>query len=351
MVLTTQAHVGGVAGHVIPPFYSDFLRDNLYPNLYLRQFGTKVTIPRGFGDKVKIPRWSTPVKSPGGVAGLCGVITAICAGPAEGGPSSLFGLSAQDITGDVRQFVGARGYTDKLIIVTKANFLEGALESLARELAFKFDLQTRGDVSANSTLDYIDLAPTAAGKVASTGTVIGKNVANIRPKLDSYNVPPWDDEQFVAVGHPVIQRDLFTDISSTGFVSVARYNDAQRIYRGEIGNMYGIRFVLSNAMPLYGGPGGVFSSVLATSGTTGSFGISGGATGGNLWVIAPDAYYSLELEDGGVEVIHHPPGSAGTADAGNQQGSIAVKAFYGACPAPAADKRLWRFAHGVSLTP
>jgi len=30
---TTTGRVGGVGGHVIPPYYADFLRENLYPAL------------------------------------------------------------------------------------------------------------------------------------------------------------------------------------------------------------------------------------------------------------------------------------------------------------------------------
>jgi hypothetical protein len=53
---TVTSMLGGTGGHVIPPYYADFLRENLYPSLYFRQLGTLITIPRGTGDKVKIPQ-------------------------------------------------------------------------------------------------------------------------------------------------------------------------------------------------------------------------------------------------------------------------------------------------------
>ena len=355
-VFTPSSWAGlGSGGHVTPPYYSDFLRDNLYPNLYLRQLGTMVTIPRGYGDKVKIPRWDTPINTPTGVAGITPSLSAVTEwGPTEGGFTSAFGLCAQDITGSVKQFTGARGYTDKLILVTKANYIEGALESLSRELVYKFDRHTRGGISASAWLKGISSLGTTSGgtqvvsapKCHSWDRVRGKNLAAIRPLMDSYNVPPWEDEHFVAVGHPTVQFDIFKDISANGFVPVARYNDAQKIYRGEVGAMYGIRFLLSNAIPLYTA-GGVFSAAPASANN----GISGTVNGSNLWVFGPDAFYSIELEDGGIEVIHHPPGSSGIKDAANQRGTVAVKAFYGVVASPAGDKRLMRFAHAISMAP
>jgi len=262
---------------------------------------------------------------------------ALTAAAQEGALIDVQVLSATDITGQVVQFAGGRGYTDKLIIVTRANYLEGALESLARELAFKFDRYTRKNISANATLRSAG----GADGATTTEALFGKQVAKFRPYLDSNNVPAWDDEMFVSVCNPLVQYDIFRDISATGFVPVARYNDAIKIYRGEIGAMYGVRFLLSNAIPVTRG---------AASTASNTIGLSGGSTGSAAWVFAPDAFYSIELEDGGLEVIHHPPGSGGAVgDAANQRGSIAVKAFYGVVAAPAADQRLMLFGHGIGL--
>lgn len=341
---SNMAGLGGVGGSIIPPFYADFLRDNLYAQLYFRQLGTKVTIPRGYGDKVKIPRWQTPMHTQNGLMQIsagAGVSAAVTEAVAEGTLINVLAMSAEDITGVVVQFAGARGYTDKTVIVTKANFLEGALETLARESAFRFDRYTRKNISANATLRIAG----GGTKVTTGDELFGKNIARIRPFMDAANVPPWEDEHFAAIVNPLTQYDIFRDISATGFVPVSRYNNAMKIYRGEIGAMYGIRFLLSNVIPLYGGTN--FGREAAASATNG---ISGGVTGSNAWVFGPDAFYSIELEDGGIEVIHHPPGSGGSVgDAANQRGSIAVKAWYGVVAAPAADERLMRFAHAIGL--
>lgn len=336
---TLFATVGGHAGHVTPPYYADFLRENLYPSAYFRQLGTQVTIPRGYGDRVKIPRWDTPiVTSTTGQGQLDSAVSAI-EETTEGTAITPHTLSAESITGSVIQFAGARKYSDKLIIVTKANFIEGALESLGRELAFKTDRHSRNNISASATLRN---ASGLANALVRTSTVLrGKEVARIAPFMDSNNVPRWEDNSFVGICHPLTQFDLYSDISATGWVSISRYGDVTKIYKGEVGQMFGIRFLLSNLIPLYRGGNATLTAIN---------GLCAAATGSNCWVFAPDAFYSIELEDGGVEVLHMPPGSSGSVnDPAAQIGSIAVKLFYGIAAAPSGDQRLMRFSHGLGL--
>jgi N4-gp56 family major capsid protein len=339
-VFTNAAYVGGTGGSIIPPYYADFMRENLWPNLYFRQLGTQTTIPRHTGDKVKIPKWDSPLSFSNYQQGKSG-ISAICGDLAEVGtggsyPVALRALSANFISGEVRQFMGGRGYNDKLVIVSKANYYEGALESLAREMAFEIDRYTRTKISANGFTKH---AGTGVAAQTSDG-LFGKNIAKIAPWFDTYNVPRWDDSTFVMVAHPLAQYDILTDISATGFVSVARYNDARRIYRGEVGQMYGIRVLLSSAVPI---------TIGATGSASASTGLSGSATGSTAFVFAPDYFYSLELQGGGMEVIHHPLGSAGTADWANLKGSIGVKLFYGVAVSPSAEYRMMRFGHGIGI--
>lgn len=331
----------GSGGSLTPPYYADFMRENLYGNLYWRQIGTLVTIPRGHGTKAKISRWDTPVTISAGRLKTVPAVTAIVK-HTEDTAITVYGLSAEDITGVVTGWAGGRGYTDKTVIVSMANFIEGALESLSRELAFRLDVYERTKVSANAFAHYaVDSAGTkvGAGAVGTDHALFGKNCARIRPLMGANGCPTFDDGTYVGIAHELSVYDMFTDASATGFISVARYNDARMIYRGEMGEFYGVRWLFTNAAPrIYG-----------TAAASATNGLSGAATGSNAYIFAPDAFYNLELESGGVEVIHQPLGSAGVADAAAQLGSIAVKVYFGVLPAPAADRRVMRFVHGMPL--
>jgi N4-gp56 family major capsid protein len=319
------------------------MRENLYGNLYWRQLGTLVTIPRGHGTKAKISRWDTPVTITNGALGIDGGVSAVSK-HAEGTAITLKGLCAEDITGEVTGWAGGRGYTDKMIIVSMANFMEGALESLSRELAFRLDTYVRTKVSANAFTQYASDAAGSAptdDKVPTANVLYGKNMARIRPLMGANGVPTWDDGTYVGMAHELAAHDMLTDISASGFLSVARYNHARMIYRGEMGEFYGVRWLFSN---------GSVSRIYGAAGTTATYGISAGASGSNAYVVGPDAFYNLELETGGVEVIHQPLGSGGApSDPAAQLGSISVKIYYGTLPAPSGDKRIMRFVHGTSL--
>lgn len=318
------------------------MRENLYASLYHRQLGTLVVIPRGTGTRAKIPRWGTAMKTGGGgvnfvYAVSAGGMSAISA-RAEGTTVTPTSLSAQFITGDVVQFAGAKSYSDKSVLVVRGNIIEGCLETEVREMAFRLDRYTLNNISASATTRRAGGA--AAGAVPGTAVLNGKNIARIAPYMDANNVPRWEDETFVAVTHPLNQFDVFADQSANGFVSVARYGERQKIYKGEVGQMYGVRFLFSNAN----------TRIFGAAGNTATYGLSAGVTGSTTWVFAPDAFYSLELEDGGVEVIHHPPGSGGsTGDPTNVIGSVATKVWYGVAPAPSGDQRLMRFVHATTL--
>lgn len=330
--------------------------------MYFRQLGTDLTIPRGMGTKIRLSRWGTPLVIRGGrmilsaIAGR-GVVSAICAGMAEGGTNiTPKVMSANSITGNVCSWEGARGYTDKTVIVSMANFFEGALESLSRELAYKLDRHARQTTSANATVAY---AVCAMGKSAGTTNYVGKhqrlfgaNVARIRPIMGANGCPAWDDGTYVGITHELAAYDMFSDSSATGFVSVARYNDARSIYRGEIGEFYGVRWLLSNAsvLKLVGRAANGVDSTFWSAGGSATVGLSVGTTGTNAYVFSPDAFYNIELETGGVEVIHQPLGSGGaTGDPTARNGSVGVKVYYSALPAPAGDKRMIRFVHALGL--
>jgi N4-gp56 family major capsid protein len=250
-------------------------------------------------------------------------------------------LSAESITGITKQFAGARAYSDKLVLTVMANWVEGALESLGRELAFRLDRHSHNEISASAFLKTADGTSAIVGGVPTR--LKGKTVARIAPIMDARHVPRWEDESFILMTNPLAQFDLYSDPSATGFVAVARYNDAGRVYRGEIGNMYGVRMLLSTNIGLF------FAGT--DQGSVSALGFSSGITGAKALVFGPDAFYCIEQEGGGVEVIHHPLGSSGSvSDPANQRGSVAVKVHFGVVAAPAADSRLMLFSHEISLS-
>ncbi len=331
---STGVGLGGPGSSVIPKFYADFMRDRLWSSLYFRQFGTDVTVPHGY-ENVKIPRWRSPYTisdyQPSYDSSFANISQI-----AEDGSITPGQLSASSIEGSVVIFAGAIGYTEKAMLVSHASITDGAMENLVRELALRIDDYTIGQIS--STAETNKMIAGSDSTVGTSDTLDGAEIAKIGPKMDSWNVPRWEDETFVCVIHPLVAYDVMTDSAQTGFLEIAKYTDPSDIYRGEIGRLYGIRFIVSNNVKC-------FDSGASPSDSD----FEANVKGTYSYIIAPDAYYTITQEGGGVQVIHHPPGSAGTSDPVNLQGTIGVKVYYGVVAAPAADHRLARLKHAVSL--
>jgi len=251
MAITTSTSAGGLGGPggpLIPKFYADFMRDRLWSSLYFRQLGTEVTVPRGY-ETVKIPRWKSPyfIRSsyPNPSATTYATVTTVH----ESASITTGLISAESISGDVSIFVGAIAYTEKSVLVSHASLTDGATENLVKDLVWKLDTHTRTQISSVGSSNETG-STNANGHVTSTDYIDGASVAKIGPLMDSYNVPRWEDETFVCVVHPLAMYDLMTDTAATGFLDVAKYTDPGPIYRGEVGRLYGIRFVQTNNLPI-----------------------------------------------------------------------------------------------------
>lgn len=119
-------------------------------------------------------------------------------------------------------------------------------------------------------------------------------------------------DSFVAIVHPNTKYDLMRD---KDFVSVTKYADAQRIFKGEIGMIGNIRFVVSTYAKVFKNAGSSNTNVYSTL------------------VFGKDAYKVLEIEGEGMKTIIKPLGSAGAAD------PLEQRATQG-----------WKTTHGIGIT-
>lgn len=129
--------------------------------------------------------------------------------------------------------------------------------------------------------------------------------------LENQNAEPIGDS-FVAIIHPNTKYDVMRDPE---FISVVKYNQDTRIYKGEIGMIGNIRFVVSTYAKVFKGAGAESIDVYSTL------------------VIAKGAYKVLEIEGEGMQTIIKPLGSGGTADPLNQRATQG-----------------WKTTHGIGIT-
>lgn len=310
---------------LIPAYYDRLLLDNLYPDLYLYQFGVKKNIPRNFGKTVTFTRY---FKSTGGSGHpLPFALT-------EGTPIGLSALSAATITATLSGYGSAIGVSDLIVMTAISDVVRGAVYELSKGAALKIERKTRQTISATGALlPARNTAGTGSVTIATTSTLQGRDLYRAVAKLRQSDARTWPDGNFAAVMHPRVALDIKSESATTSpgaWIEINKYATDQTVgltYRGEVGRIGGARVVESSeAKQIFGLP------------------ISAGASGFMTMVIGPGAYGEVELDAMAASVYVHQVGSAGSADPINQRGSVGVKVYFAPVALEAA--RMTRLTSG-----
>jgi N4-gp56 family major capsid protein len=221
----------------------------------------------------------------------------------EGVTPDLDVLTGANIPISVSQYARIIGFTDLTIWASIDDVIAEGTKRLAFDGARTPDLVAANFMSSGTNVLY-------AGGAISRSALIQSNVltsVEIKKSVRTLQLNwarPWDGKNFFAVIRPEVLYDLE---NIPEWLASAEYSDPERIYQGEAGVLYGIRFVMS--------PQGVtFSSTINVMSTP---------------VFGDGAFGKSEISGETLELIIHMPGSSGVADAANQRGTIAVKTTFG----------------------
>lgn len=308
---------------LLPSYYDRFLLDNLYPDLYLYQFGVKKTLPRNFGKQITFTRYFKA----GGNMAVPFQIT-------EGTIIGQSAISAATIAATVVGYGAAVGVTDFIVMTAISDIVRGSVFELSKAMALKIERNIRAAISATGALlPSKNQAGTASGSVATTSTIDAVDLFRAAAKLRQNDARTWPDGYFAAVVAPKVAFDLRQDATQAAWIDINKYatNDTvNMIYRGEVGRMGGVRVVESSeAKRVVGTP------------------ISTNASGFLSLVIGPGAYGVVELDGVAASVYVKQVGSAGSADPVNQKGSVGVKVYMAVAALEAS--RMVRIASGGAL--
>ena len=211
------------------PIFQDVLNRHILKKAETKlvhdQFGQKVQIPRG---KTKTIAWDRLSPLPKATKPLTEGITP------KGSTINITRITAQPV-----QYGNYVSYTDSFDFfkndpspeVLKMNDL------LGRNAAETLDDITKDVLAAGTNVLY-------AGGVASRAELEGGlTVTDIRKavnQLKRNKAVPFDDGYYVAIVHPDVTFDIQSD---ENWKKPHEYADTKNIYKGEIGELYGVRFV------------------------------------------------------------------------------------------------------------
>ena len=268
-------------------FYDKNLIRLAEPKMIHDQFGQKRPIPGGNGKTIEFRKFNALPAVPADMELDEGITP----------DGQNYGVTA--LTAYVRQYGGYITTTDMLNLTAYDNNMQEIMKLLASQAGRVSDTITRDIIQAGTNVAY-------AGGKASRANLTSADILTIEDLkkavrwLRRVNAETIGGD-FVAIVHPDIAYDLMND---SEWIDANQYAGSKAIFSGEIGRMYGIRFVENTQAKIWK------PSTLPIYGTL---------------VLAANAYGVTSINGGGIETIVKQLGSGGTSDPLNQRATAGWK--------------------------
>lgn len=306
---TTQTYAGLTAEQ--KTFYDRTLLSRLLPSLVYAKYGQKKSAPKKEGDTVNFRRFNS----------LNAATTPLTEGVTPAGSS----LSITAVTATVKQYGDFVQISDKLDMVGIDPVLTETGQLLGEQAGLTLDTVVRDGIVTGTNVQYVGGA-TSRATVAKTMIIDGTEIKKAVRTLRKANAKPIDGKCYIGVIGPDTEFDLMND---QAWKDVSTYQASTQIFEGEIGKLFGVRFVTTSNSPIFAGAGATGADVHATM------------------IIGKDAYGVVDVEGSSKpEMIVKPHGSAGTADPLNQIATSGWKALF--TSKILNELAMVRMEHGVS---
>lgn len=289
-----QYIAGGANNNLTPEmkvFYDKALLKFARPNLVHDQFAQKRNIPKNGGKTIEFRRYSQLPKA----------LTPLTEGVTPDGQN----LNVTTVTATVNQYGGYITLSDMLLLTAIDNNLMEAIELLGDQAGRTLDTITREEIVSGTHVIYaggtVQARTALTADMKLTVTDIKKAVRELKVGLAKKI-----NGSYVAIIHPDCVYDLENDDE---WIKASQYAGSTQIFEGEIGKLYGVRFVESTEAKKWAKAGASDISVYATL------------------VMGANAYGTTMVEGGGLQSIVKQLGSGGTADPLNQRSTCGWKAI------------------------
>lgn len=273
-------------------YYVKKLLTTLQPRLQLYKLGKKTSLPKGFGTQVK---WLIYSKLASSVSALT-----------EGTPPVEIAFTTANITATIAQYGQFAKVSDLLQMTAIDPIVESLSELFGRAGAETIEDLIVAELNAALTVQF-------ANSEASLNAITSQDVLTMKEflygmiTLKQAYVPPHEMGSYMAVLHPACEYDLMVETNVGGWLDVNSYQqvDKENVIKGEIGKVYGIRFLTSDKMTAAVNSGSVSCK--------------------NNYLIGEECFGVVDLAGKNVEMVIKPTGSAGAADPLNQYGTVGYK--------------------------
>ena len=253
-------------------FYDTTLLENAREQMVFTQFGKKQAMK---GNKVEWRKFNTFAKA----------LTPLTEGVIPTGQT--FGMT--NIEGTITQHGDFTAVSDRLELESYDDVIFGATEEMGAAEGETYDTLTRNILVAGNSVLY---APNGTTEVDSRANVtadckLTPDVVNRAATWLKKNKAPKIDGYYVALIHPSVAYDLR---NSEEWKEYHKYSNVAPIYKGEIGDLHGVRFIETNEAKIWkDGDSAVYATLF----------------------LGKDAFGILDPEGEGMEMIVKPKGQIG----------------------------------------
>ena len=298
--ITTNLYSGGDST-ALSRYFDKVVIEALLPNTYILGAGTQKVLPKGQNKYV----FSLATKSVGTVAGL--TLTEGTT-PTEGS----WAMEQQEVS--LTQIGEYIIMSDIVLQDSPVEIIANALSDIAMNVAAVADILVQDVIDAGTNVYYSNDA-TSRTTIGSNDTLSASNISKAQAILLANNAKPYDAGMFMGVIHPHVLHDLRIETGTGAWLDANKYVTPEKIFKGEIGALSGVRIVVSPNLQFY-------ANASNGSGSTGTIDVY------PTYFFGKDAYGVVR--EGEPQSVFNPLGSSGSADPLKQRASAGVKFRVGA---------------------
>lgn len=277
-------------------YYDRNLLENAKTKFCHALYGQKRNIPKNSGKRVEFRRWTLFDPAFAAVALTEGVT-----------PSSQ-SLQQTNVEAVIEQYGAYVEVSDMLKTTAYDDVVEGSTDLLGEQLGTAIEWITRDAMALTTNVQYAG-GKTARAALTATDILTTTEVRKAVRTLKKAKARPFTREGGKAHFICIVSPDAVFDLQSDPlWQDVSKYSNAEQIYGGEIGRIFGVVFVESTEAKVYEGAGDGDGDVHASM------------------IFGADAYGIIDIEgSSALHTIIKKPGSAGTADPLDQRATVGAK--------------------------
>ena len=257
-------------------------------------YAQKRSIPKNNGKTVQFRRWTLFTADP-----TTQTLT-------EGTTPTAQNLAMSAITATVKQYGAYVEVSDLLDLTAIDNVISDSSELLGEQLGNVLDMIVRDAMSATTNIQYADGKTSDNDITAAQKLTVGeirKAVRTLKKAKARKFTREGGKPHYICIVDPDAVYDLQSD---SLWQDVSKYSNAEQIYDGELGKMFGVVFIETT------------NAKIVNNGS--SYGVH------QTFVFGADSYGVVDVAgQGAIKAIVKPHGSSGTADPLDQRATVGAK--------------------------